>query len=574
MGLSTKKRRSWSLKIKRSILIDTFLIGFIGAVSAQVFLFLLDTVKKISNYINNNPYLIEIAKNLNISPSVLIVFTITLGGLISGFLVYKFAPEAEGHGTDTVIRAFHRTGGYLRPIVVPIKIIASAITIGTGGSAGKEGPTALFSAGIGSIYSDWKKVSWRDRQIYVLIAMASGLSAVFKAPLGTSFFAVEVLYISTEIESRDLIYILFGPLVAYTLTGYFFGWHPIFTFPDTLMLTSLWQYVDVVVLGIISGILGFFLPNIFYYTRDFFRSLKINPIFKPAIGAFFVGIIGIYLPYILGGGYQTIQAAIDGKLIGMFVLFLLLGKIAAFVLTVGSGGSGGVFAPTLFIGAMLGAFFASIFHLNIAVFVLIAMAAVFGAAARTPLASIIMVLEMSGGYDLLAPTMFGVLAAFVTHNVMNKTFKPKYVSLYEAQLLNSNFSVINQIEKLKDILVCEAQTFGFDLKRVKNDTLITLLENGRPIKVGENKYVFFGTFHENEKLELEGKFKKYKGAYVLYVFRNGEWLHAMEIDEIKKGDDVLLYGGYDTIFKIKDEFTPVSEIFSKLKLQEELIEKA
>ncbi|WP_456488199.1 chloride channel protein, partial [Caminibacter pacificus] len=416
MGLFTKKRRSRSLIIKRSIFIDTFLIGLIGAFAAQVFLLLLDLVKSVSNYIIHNQYLINLAESLHVTPSILIVVVITIGGLISGFLVYKFAPEAEGHGTDTVIRAFHRTGGYLRPIVVPIKIITSAITIGTGGSAGKEGPTALFSAGVGSIYSDWKKVSWRDRQIYVLIAMASGLSAVFKAPLGTSFFAVEVLYISTEIESRDLIYILFGPLIAYTVTGYLFGWNPIFIFPDNLMVTTINDYFYIVILGILSGFIGFLMPNIFYYTRDFFRSLKINPIFKPALGAFLVGILGMYLPQVLGGGYEVIQEAIDGKLVGFFVLLLFLGKIYAFTFTVASGGSGGVFAPTLFIGAMFGAFFAYIFHLNMAVFVLIAMASVFGAAARTPLAAIIMILEMSGGYSLLAPTMFGVLAAFVTHN--------------------------------------------------------------------------------------------------------------------------------------------------------------
>ncbi len=252
------------------------------------------------------------------------IVVLIIGGLLSGFFVYTFAPEAEGHGTDAVIRAFHRTGGYLRPIVIPIKILTSAITIGTGGSAGKEGPTALFSAGVGSWYADFRNVSWKKRQMFVIIGMASGLSAVFKSPLGSSIFAIEVLYANNEFETRDFIYVLFGPLVAYVITGYIFGWYPVFYVFDIEPITTIENYMRIVILGIISGAMAVVLPNFFYGVRDFFRKIKIKNHFKPAVGALIVGIVGVFFPQTLGGGYEYIQNVLNGNLVGVFYLYLLL----------------------------------------------------------------------------------------------------------------------------------------------------------------------------------------------------------------------------------------------------------
>ena len=519
-----------------------------------------DTIKLLSNYTNYGEY-----------NAVMLLIVIVTGGLISGFLVYTFAPEAEGHGTDTVIRAFHRQGGYIRPIVVPVKIIASAITIGTGGSAGREGPTALFSAGVGSWYSDFRKVGWKRRQIYVLIGMASGLSAVFKAPLGTSIFAIEVLYADNEFETRELIYLLFGPLIAYTITGFLFGWEPIFHVPN-VQITEVKTYLEIVILGIVSGAIGLILPNVFYGVRDFFRSLPIKPHVKPAIGALIVGIIALYFPEVLGGGYGFIQESINGNMLGYFVLFLLIAKILAFSFTVGSGGSGGVFAPSLFIGAMLGAFVGYLLHAPISAFVIIAMASVFGAAARTPLATIIMVVEMTGGYSLLAPTTLGVLSAYIVHNMLARVIQPKYISLYEAQLLNKEYSISYQMDKIRDILICHSKILNLKKAVVQREDIISLLEKGEAVEVGDNKYVFFGTFTKEVKLNEGDLFKKYRGAEILYVFRNGRWLHNSVITSIKEGDEVLLIGKKETIDVIKNEFIPLSQTFAKLRIQEESIQ--
>lgn len=231
----------------------------------------------------------------------LIPLVTTLGGLISGFLVYTFAPEAEGHGTDTVVKAFHRTGGYIRARVAPLKLIASAITIGSGGSAGREGPTALIGAGVGSIYATaLGHRRGEERSLLVLMGMAAGLSAIFRSPIGAAFFAVEVLYGSMEFESGARLYTLLASIVAYGINGFFVGWQPLFYFPAIQAALHPLSYMWFGVLGVASGLVATLLPVVFYRLRDAFRALPIPPTFNPAIGGLGVGLIALKFPQVLG----------------------------------------------------------------------------------------------------------------------------------------------------------------------------------------------------------------------------------------------------------------------------------
>ncbi|HDK43272.1 MAG TPA: chloride channel protein, partial [Desulfobacteraceae bacterium] len=297
-------------KNNRILLLDSILLGVVGAFGAQVFMFFLNLVEHYSALLTAGtgaPGLPGIGGSL-IQTVVhnrhfMVIAVIVFGGLISGILVYTFAPEAEGHGTDTAVRAFHRTGGLIRACVTPLKIIASALTIGTGGAAGREGPTALFSAGIGSIYATIKKSSNRERRLLVLVGMAAGLSAIFKSPIGTAIFAVEVLYGEMEFEASALVYTLLGSVVAYMVSGFFVGWQPLFTVPQNLLVTDPETMFYLLILGAVSGVIGVILPNVFYGIRDLFHSLPIAPHFKPAIGALGVGLIAIAFPQVLGGGY-------------------------------------------------------------------------------------------------------------------------------------------------------------------------------------------------------------------------------------------------------------------------------
>ena len=363
----------------------------------------------------------------------------TVGGLFAGFLVYTFAPEAEGHGTDGAVRAFHDTGGYIRPRVPLVKSLASAITIGSGGSAGREGPTAQIAAGVGSIMGGLLRVPDDERRLIVLMGMAAGLSAIFKSPLGTAIFAVEILYSGMAFEGDALLYTFISAAIAYAVVGSVNGWAPLFFVanqPFGSALNLIWYGA----VGVFAGIVGAILPAAFYGIRDAFRALALPNHFKPAIGGLLVGLIGMVLPGILGGGYGYMQLMLEGAagLSLSFLLLLLLGKIVTLSLTIGSGGSGGVFAPTLYIGAILGAGLAVLLHfmgftaISITTLAVASMAAVFAGAARVPVASLVMVIEMTGGFQLVMPTMLAVSLSYIVQVALTR--HSRYPTLYEAQV--------------------------------------------------------------------------------------------------------------------------------------------
>lgn len=219
------------------LLAEAAILGVVGALAAQLFMWALRLCDRL--------FLVGIAGyhlpglpsdggllRQSVGPHGLWLIPVatTVGGLLSGLLVYTFAPEAEGHGTDTVVKAFHRAAGFIRARVAPLKLVASAITIGSGGSAGREGPTALIVAGAGSIYATLTHRNDDERRLLVLAGMAAGLSAIFRSPIGAAFFAIEVLYSSMEFEAGALLYTMLASVVAYGLNGLFVGWQPLFTF--------------------------------------------------------------------------------------------------------------------------------------------------------------------------------------------------------------------------------------------------------------------------------------------------------------------------------------------------------
>ena len=290
----------------------------------------------------------------------------------------------------------------------------------------------MIAAGFGSVYASILKRPERERRLLVLMGMAAGLSAIFRSPIGTAIFAVEVLYGGMDFESDALIYCMLSAIVAYAVNGWFVGWQPLFQVPPDLHAAGFSDYAWYAVLGAASGIVGTILPELFYRVRDVFASLRIPPWTKPAIGGLGLGLIALRLPQVLGGGYGWIQEAINGQLALHLFLFLLVAKMVALSLTVSSGGSGGVFAPSLFVGGMLGGVLAGLFHQPPAGFVIVGMAAVFGAAGRVPIATMLMVAEMTGGYQLLVPAGLAVMLSFLIQINLSSFFK--YGSLYEAQV--------------------------------------------------------------------------------------------------------------------------------------------
>ena len=439
---------------KPRLILDSVLLGVIGGLAAQLFMWMLHLSQsfflvRLAGYSPpglpaEGGVLQEIigAHGLWLVPAVT-----TLGGLVSGALVYGLAPETEGHGTDTVVKAVHYTGSVLRARVAPVKMIASAITIGSGGSAGREGPTALIAAGFGSVYASLLNRPERERRLLVLMGMAAGLSAIFRSPIGTAIFAVEVLYGGMEFEADALLYCMLAAIIAYAINGWFVGWQSLFRTPPNLQPGSVKDYGWYVVLGAASGLIGTILPEIFYRIRDLFAILRVPTWTKPAIGGLCLGLVALRLPQVLGGGYGWIQEAIDGHLVMHLLLVLMFAKILALSLTVSSGGSGGVFAPSLFVGAMLGGAFAGVVHQPPAGYVIVGMAAVFAGAARVPIATLLMVAEMTGGYQLLVPAGLAVMLSYLIQTNLSPFFK--YGSLYEAQVAGRADSPAHRAEHVQ-----------------------------------------------------------------------------------------------------------------------------
>ncbi len=375
----------------------------------------------------------------------LIPVATTLGGLLVGFLTWKVAPETEGHGTDTAIRAFHRADGALRARVPPLKLIASALTVGSGGSAGREGPAALMAAGIGSWYASLTHRDAEDRRLLLLIGMSAGLAAIFRSPVGTALFAIEVLYSDMEFETGALLYTMLASIVAYAVNGIFVGFTPLFRIPPLAVPGSL-DYAWFAVLGVAAGIVAMVVPTVFYGTRDLFRRLPVPPPLRPAIGGLLMGSLAIAAPQVIGGGYGWMQRAIDGNMLATTLLMLVFAKMVAMSLTVSSGGSGGVFAPSLFIGTMLGGFFAVAVHKAPAPFAIVGMAAVFAGAARVPVASLIMVTEMTGGYTLLVPAALAVMLSYIIQ--VRGSSRLRYRRLYQEQVPRRSDSPAHHVEHL------------------------------------------------------------------------------------------------------------------------------
>ncbi len=442
---------------RRRLLLDTLVLGVIGGLAAHLFLWLLRVSQRfflglLAGYTPPGLRTDGGAPHQIIGPHGLwlVPLVCALGGLLSGALVYRLCPEADGDGTDGVIKSLHYAGGALRTRVAPVKMLASAITIGSGGSAGREGPTVMIAAGFGSIYAGWFKRPEQERRLIVMMGVAAGLAAIFRSPIGTAVFAVEMLYSSIEFESEGLLYCMIAAIVAYAVNGAFGGWQPLFSVPALSAPTHIASYGWYVLLGVASGGVATLWPEVFYRTRDLFHALPIPVWLKPAVGGLIVGLIGMRLPQVLGGGYGWMQQAIDGQFALKLLLLLLFAKMVAISLTVSSGGSGGILAPSLYLGAMLGGSFALLSHQAPAGMVVVGMAAVFGGSARVPIATLLMVAEMTGGYQLLVPAGLAVMLSYVIQ--VNLSRFTKYDTLYEFQIAGRADSPAHRAEQVETAL--------------------------------------------------------------------------------------------------------------------------
>ena len=449
-------------------------------------------------------------------PWWMVLLVPTLGGLAAGVLVFSLAPEAEGHGTDALIKAFHRGGGQIRGRVPLIKAISSIITIGSGGSAGQEGPIAQIGAGFGSAMARLLRLTSNERRLLMLSGAAGGIGAIFRAPLGGALFAGEVLYATTATEAAALLPCLSASIVAYSTFALFVTPTPIFVVPN-LAFHGLWDLPVFALLAVACAAVGWLYVRVFYGMRDrFFHPMPIPPHFKPAIGGLLLGLLALAFPELMTGGYGWVQWGAIGMPTEFFqgnsepfgpgvkpfapqmaartLLSLALLKIVSTGLTISSGGSGGVFGPSVFIGGALGGAVGQFLRatlpggeiLNPAAFAMVGMGGFFAGVSKTPLASIVMVCEMTGHYKLLVPLML-VCGLNVALSRGWTLYEEQVPSPVDSPAHQGDF-VIDVLERLQvrqvrvrsEGLECIPETLPFDkiLRRVadSSETLFPVID--------------------------------------------------------------------------------------------------
>jgi len=429
------RRRIRSASYLRKWVVLGALIGVIGGLGAIAFTWALDVATHLflgvlAGYTPPSPAGEGGAPVTDAVRPWALPFVVALGGLISGIIVFRWAPEAEGHGTDAAIAAFHHHPRGIRARVPLIKLVASAATIGSGGSAGREGPTAQISAGFGSFLGRVLDLDSRDARIAVAVGIAAGIGAIFRAPLGGAILGAELLY-RDDVESDALVPSFIGTIVAYTIFGAVDGFSPIFGTQARFGFSNPAELGWYALIGIVCGLVGLLYITGFYGLTHRFgrwqqvRGWHVPRAIKPAIAGFLVGCIGLVIPGVLGTGYGFVQVGLSREaLLGLplwMVLALPFAKILATSLSIGSGGSGGIFGPGMVIGGLLGAGIGRLLEpiapaipVDPAPFVIVAMMALFGSVAHAPLAVMLMVAEMTGNLSMLAPAMVAVgLATFV-----------------------------------------------------------------------------------------------------------------------------------------------------------------
>ena len=430
-----------------STIIAAILIGTLGAFGAIGFRYII----KLSHglFFGTFEYSIEFLQSM---AWYHILILPVIGGLIVGLIVHFLSPEVKGSGVPEVMESIAIKGGIIRLRVLITKTLAAAITIGSGGSAGREGPIIHIGAAIGSAFGQLTGLSPRKLRTFVACGAASGIAATFNAPIAGALFAVEVIIGDFAVPQFSPIVI--SSVVATVLSRHFIGDFPAFVVPDYDLISTI-EFIPYTIIGILAGLLAVLFINSVYKTQELFNKLSFPSYLKPAIGGFIVGSIAITFPQVFGVGYESINDALWGRDITWLLLVLIFIKIIGTSATLGSGGSGGIFAPSLFIGAMLGALVGTqaqiIFPGEVAevgAYALVGMGALVSATTHAPITAILIIFEMTNDYRIIPPLM---LACIVS--VLLATFLKKE-SMYTMKLVQKGINIfegrdVNILKSLK-----------------------------------------------------------------------------------------------------------------------------
>ncbi len=402
-------------------------------------------------------------QNVLAAPWYLKIIIPVLGGLLVGPIIYFFAPEAKGHGVPEVMQAILMKGGIIRARVAIVKAIASAISIGTGGSVGREGPIVQIGSSLGSTVGQFFRVSNKRLKTLVGCGAGAGIAAAFNAPIAGALFAVEIILMDFAVAQFSPIVI--SSVMATVISHSFQGDFAAFAVPK-YQLASPYEIIFYFGLGALSGVVSFLFIKLLYFSEDFFDNrLRIPEYMKPAVGGIGLGIIAIAFPQIMGVGYDSINNALHGNMLWYIAFILIFAKIIATSITLGSGGSGGIFAPSLFMGAMLGYFFGAFVHIyfpNITAtpgaYALVAMGGLVAGTTRAPITAIIIVFELTNDYRIILPLMITCIISTILSAKLSRE------SIYTLKLLMRNINIKEgtDLNIMSSVFVKDVYTKEFD----------------------------------------------------------------------------------------------------------------
>lgn len=459
------------------MIIISFIIGIVVGFAAVGTRWLINWISTIS--FSGTGTLLE---NIISTPWFYLILIPVVGGLVVGPITYFFAPEAKGHGVPEVMSSILLKGGRIRSRVAIVKSVTSAITIGTGGSVGREGPIIQIGAGLGSTIGQLFKFPTRQLKTLVGCGAAAGIAAAFNAPIAGALFALEIILMDFAVV--HLSPIIVASVMATVVARMFEGNFVEFAVPS-YQLASPYELSLYLLLGVASALVSYLFIKFLYFSENLFdNKIKFPEYLKPMLGGLAIGLLAIVFPQVMGMGYQVIDFALHGKLIWHLAIILVLIKIIATSLTLGSGGSGGVFAPALFIGAMLGCFFgvvANYFFPNITAdpgaYALVAMGGVIAGTMRAPITAIIMVFELTLNYEIILPLMITCIISTLLSSKLSRE------SIYTLKLLLQNIKLKEgtEINVMESIFVKEVYTKEYEVINFRDNfnQIFTKIIRGR-----------------------------------------------------------------------------------------------
>ena len=502
MGLSRKifqKTGYFLQEIARSkIILQAVMVGLISGV---LVVFFKVSISKLFEFIQNFISQFDLSHKLLIFPLIT-----TLGGLISGVLVFKFAPETKGSGIPFVKMVMARMGNITRVRTIVVKFLAGVAGIGTGLSLGREGPSVQLGAGAGALVGKIFKMKGTDQGKLIAAGAGSAIGATFNAPIAGTIFVLEELV--NKFSASLLFPVLVATVTASSVARHFLGNNPSFTIPYITHDLSFEGISVCIILGIVAGFLGVAFAKIIYKNNEFFEKMdKIPNWLKPAIAGFGIGVIGIFIPYVLGSGNLSVDLLLQHKLALSVVVLVFAVKFFVTPFCFGSGAAGGIFLPMLMLGSFLGYIVASIFnmfgfHVDVVVMAMIGMGAFLASVARTPITAVVMVFEMTAGYTHILPIMLSAAIADLIAEKLNH--RPIYASLIVNQVKSQEAKLLSSLlvkNYMKTDLVCFSSNMTISMvqEKIKNYSFKTY-----PVKNDKNKLLGLITKSDIEDAIFQG----------------------------------------------------------------------